>query len=144
MFILNLIRNYIGIKWDSFCCNVITTRLKGEFKIDDYRIYIDAYAMVPKRILREYRNINNYVQYKFDTEGKQWQLVKFIDVLYRAEKESYPMDSKKKKEAIKSLREFPLICITEIQNDTYFRLNKMVVLSKSDIRDNKIKQILNF
>ena len=136
---LTLIKNYIKAVFALERRR--TRRIRHEFELHGYLIYLDMFCSMP----REHKNIDliGYYNLILDLKDKEWNLKQYIDVMISCR-------DKEDLDGYKSIRDFmeyvvlsdPLTRKSSVIPGTLTYINMMVVKSLSDIRNDKLTKLL--
>lgn len=136
---LTLIKNYIKAVFALEKRR--TRRIKHEFELHGYLIYLDVFCSMK----REYKDVDliSYYNLILDVKDKEWNLKQYIGVMVSC-RDKGDLDGYK---TIKDFMEYvvlsdPLTRKVSIIPGTYTYINKMVVKSLSDIRNDKLTKLL--
>lgn len=136
---LTLVKNYIKSVFSMELRR--TRRVRHEFELHGYLIYLDLFCSMK----REHKNIDliSYYNLVLDMKDKEWNLKQYINVIISC-RDKNDLDGYK---TIQDFMEYvilsdPLTRKSSIIPGTLTYINKMVVKSLSDIRNDKLNKLL--
>lgn len=135
---LTLIKNYIK----SFSRFDRTMRVRHDFMLDGYLIYLDMICSIDKNqfgFASSSKNINNIIGYYNKTltkEDKIWNLKIYLNVMIRSK-------AKGDMDGYKTIQDFIETCVLSEIGGTHTYINEIVVKSPADIRNEKLNKLLS-
>jgi hypothetical protein len=138
---LTLVKNYTKAFFDSIGWGRRIKRVKHEFNLHGHTIYLDVFCAIDKHefgFASSSKNINNIIGYYNKTltkKDREWNLKQYLGVMVRCK---YKGDL----DGYKTIQDFIEMCILSEIGGTHTYINKMVVKSLADIRNDKLNKLL--
>lgn len=131
---LTLIKNYIKAVFALERRR--TRRVRYEFELHGYLIYLDMFCSMP----REHKNIDliGYYNLILDLKDKEWNLKQYVGVMVSC-REKCDLEGYK---TIQDFMEYVVLSDPLTRKSTLTYINKMNVKSLSDIRNDKLTKLL--